>query len=123
MDFLPSLCLSTGSSHILGRDAAHAGPCWSRYHIAAHGEPHAAADECALKDAVACGKSMQKQAPLWNCGLWRGANAREDFVARTVACRGSRLQQAFPEGLWEEAHTGAGEQCEEEAQQRKCVMA
>lgn len=67
---------------------------------AAHGRSLAAAGGCALKDTVACGKSTLKQAPGWNCGQWRGASAREDFVAKTVACMESRLQQPAPEGLY-----------------------
>lgn len=57
-------------------------------HTAAHGGPHAAAGGCALKVVVACGKSMQKQALAWKCVLWRGANARKDFVA----CKNCGLQ-------------------------------
>lgn len=100
MDFLPSLCLSTGCSHIMGGDAAHGGPCWRRYpHCSPRSTP-CCSRWIALKDAVACGKPVQKQAPGWSCGLWSAGNARAGFVARTEACRGCRLKHPAPEGLY-----------------------
>jgi len=59
------------------------------------------------------GYSMPEQAPGGSCGLQIGAHAGAGFLAGSVACEGSTLEQSVPEGLHPLKGTHAGAVCEE----------
>jgi len=69
-------------------------------HTASCGGPHAGACGYALKAITACREPTLGQAPVRNCGPWRGAHEEAGFLAGTVVCEGPMLEYSISEGLY-----------------------
>lgn len=78
-------------------------------HTAAQRGLHDVAGGCALGEAAAHSKPMQKQVPGRICSLGREAHIEACFLTETEACGAPKLKQSVPKGLYpmEKAHAGA----------------